>query len=53
MTLRQFVKREGGPERAAVKIGVSGMTVRRWLDGERRPNSRPVLEKLETLGIAI
>lgn len=51
MTLQQYVKQEGGPERAAYSIGVTGMTVRRWLKGETQPGGHLVLERLKKLGI--
>ena len=51
-TLRQFVKESGGQEAAARIIGVSFVTVNRWLHGHDPPRGLS-LRRLGELGISV
>lgn len=50
MTLKDFVKKNGGLEKSARAIGVSWATVFRWYHGKSKP-SFLALEKFKELGI--
>lgn len=50
MTLKQFVAAHGTQERAAQEIGVSFVTINKWLNGHTVPKGL-YAEKLRSLGV--
>ncbi len=52
MTLRQFIKKIGSPEGAAVELGVKPSTVWRWLNKICRPKGNNA-RRLRELGVEV
>lgn len=50
MTLRQFIKKVGGPGQAAIAIGVRESTIWRWLAKVSRPQGNNA-KALRDLGV--
>lgn len=50
-TLSSFCAAHGGQEKSAAVIGVTRITVVRWLDGKSVPTSDITIRRLKELGI--
>lgn len=52
MTLKQFIKKMGGQDEAAVQLGVRSSTVWRWLVRKSRPQGNNA-RRLRELGVEV
>lgn len=52
MTLKQFIKKAGGQDQAAVQLGVRGSTIWRWLTKKSKPQPLAV-RRLRELGVEV
>lgn len=52
MTLRQFIKKAGGPGQAAIALGVRESTVWRWLNRLITPKGNNA-RRLRELGVSL
>lgn len=52
MTLKQFIKKAGGQEEAAVQLGVRGSTIWRWLSKKSHPKGNNA-RRLRELGVEV
>ena len=53
MRLSTFVKKHGGQEKAARVLGVTHMTIWRWLHGKNNPNSDLMINHLAKHGVDV